>query len=186
MISFRGHAQQWCIFRMASASQLKWKMRNSTGHQQKHSVIFKKSVIRSQHRRGEFMNERVKVLSQRCCYVSSRFFKLVYGNPWPLLVGIRRIPAYHVDYTTALIYRLYVGRQCFLQSQLDCCHKEWWSGPWHLCNLASQSNAIKNSQVSDYGKIQLFRRSTSLLHGLLFLRCGWWIVVMYKDKTEPF
>ncbi len=74
---------------------------NSTGHQQKHSVIFKKSVLWSQHRRGEFMNERLKDLSQRC-YVSSRFFKWVYGNPWPLLVGIRRIPAYHVDYTTDL------------------------------------------------------------------------------------
>ncbi len=104
MISFRGDAQKWRIFRMASASRL-WlvemkELRNSTGHQQKHSVIFKKSVLWSQHRWGEFMNERVKVLSQRCCYVSSRFFKWVYGNPWPLLVGIRRIPAYHVDYTT--------------------------------------------------------------------------------------
>ncbi len=52
--------------------------------------------------RGEFINERVKVLSQRCCYVSSRFFKLVYGSPWPFPVGIRHIPAYHVDYTTGL------------------------------------------------------------------------------------
>jgi len=26
--------------------------------------------------------------------------KWVYGNPWPFLVGIRRSPAYHVDYTT--------------------------------------------------------------------------------------
>ncbi len=48
------------------------------------------------------MNERVKDLSQRCCYVSSRFFKWVYGNPWPLLVGVSRMPAYHVDYTTDL------------------------------------------------------------------------------------
>ncbi len=29
------------------------------------------------------------------------FFKWVYGNPLTFLVGIRRIPAYHVDYTTA-------------------------------------------------------------------------------------
>ncbi len=28
------------------------------------------------------------------------FFKWVYGNPLTFLVGIRRIPAYHVDYTT--------------------------------------------------------------------------------------
>ncbi len=28
------------------------------------------------------------------------FFKWVYGNPLAFLVGIRRIPAYHVDYTT--------------------------------------------------------------------------------------
>ncbi len=102
MTSFRGHAQQWRIFRMASAGQLKWKELHSTGHQQKHSVIFKKSVLWSQHRRGEFMNEPVKVLSQRFCYVSSHFFKWVYGNPWPLLVGISRIPAYNVDYTTDL------------------------------------------------------------------------------------
>ncbi len=44
------------------------------------------------------MNESVKVLSQRC-YVSSCFFKWVYGNPLPLLVGIRHIPTYHVDYS---------------------------------------------------------------------------------------
>ncbi len=31
------------------------------------------------------------------------FFKWVYGNPLTFLVGIRRIPAYHVDYTTALL-----------------------------------------------------------------------------------
>ncbi len=30
------------------------------------------------------------------------FFKWVYGNPLTFLVGIRRIPAYHVDYTTDL------------------------------------------------------------------------------------
>ena len=33
-------------------------------------------------------------------YVSLRSFKWVYGNPGAFLVGIRRIPAYHVDYTT--------------------------------------------------------------------------------------
>ncbi len=32
------------------------------------------------------------------------FFKWVYGNPLAFLVGIRRIPAYHVDYTTVYIY----------------------------------------------------------------------------------
>ncbi len=32
------------------------------------------------------------------------FFKWVYGNPLTFLVGIRRIPAYHVDYTTAFIH----------------------------------------------------------------------------------
>ncbi len=42
---------------------------NSTGHQQKRSVIKKESVLRSQHKRGEFRNEHVKVLSQICCYV---------------------------------------------------------------------------------------------------------------------
>ncbi len=82
-------AQQWRIFRMASASQMKWKMRNSTGHQQKQSVIFKKSVLQSQHRWGEFMNERVKVLSQRC-YVAS-CFKWVYPQGW---IGNRAYQAF--------------------------------------------------------------------------------------------
>ncbi len=88
-----------CIFLGCLSQSVKMKeLHNSTGHQQKHSVIFKKSVLQLQHWRGEFMNESVKVLSQRC-YVSSRFFKWVYGNPLPLLVGIRRIPTYHVDYS---------------------------------------------------------------------------------------
>ncbi len=38
-----------------------------------------------------------------CWYVSAYFFKWVYANPWPFLSSIRRIPAYHVDYTTALV-----------------------------------------------------------------------------------
>ncbi len=86
MISFRGHAQRR-IFRMASASQMKWK--SCTAWFSKVSALI--ATL-----------ERVKDLSQRCCYVSSRFFKWVYGNPWPWLVGIRRIPAYHVNYTTDL------------------------------------------------------------------------------------
>ncbi len=37
------------------------------------------------------------------------FFKWVYGNPLTFLVGIRRIPAYHVDYTTAnTSYSIYI------------------------------------------------------------------------------
>ncbi len=88
------------IFRMPQ-SQLKWKCCAIALVINRNSM--KKSVLQSQHRRREFMNERVKSLSQRCCDVSSRFFKWVYRNPWPLLVGIRRIPAYHVDYTTAFI-----------------------------------------------------------------------------------
>ncbi len=35
-----------------------------------------------------------------CWYVSSCVFKSVYGNLEPFLAGIRRIPAYYVDYTT--------------------------------------------------------------------------------------
>ncbi len=46
------------------------------------------------------MNE--SSVTKRCCYVSSRFLRWVYGNPLTFLVGIRRIPAYHVDYTTGL------------------------------------------------------------------------------------
>ncbi len=47
------------------------------------------------------MNE--SSVTKRCCYVSSTFFKWVYGNPLTFLVGIRRIPAYHVDYTTGCV-----------------------------------------------------------------------------------
>ena len=49
------------------------------------------------------MNESVKVLTQsEVDTYPHAFFKWVYGNPWPFLVGIRRIPAYHVDYTKQL------------------------------------------------------------------------------------
>ncbi len=48
------------------------------------------------------MNELVKGLSQNDVVTYPHaFFKWVYANPCPSLVGIRRIPAYHVDYTTA-------------------------------------------------------------------------------------
>ncbi len=90
------------IFRMPQ-SQLKWKSCAIALVINRNSM--KKSVLQSQHRRREFMNERVKSLSQRCCDLSSRFFKWVYGNPLPLLVGICHIPAYHVDYTTAFIQK---------------------------------------------------------------------------------
>ncbi len=47
------------------------------------------------------MNELVKGLSQNNVVTYPHaFFKWVYANPCPSLVGIRRIPAYHVDYTT--------------------------------------------------------------------------------------
>ncbi len=43
-------------------------------------------------------------VTKQCFYVSAYFFKWVYANPWPSLVGIQRIPAYHIDYTTARIH----------------------------------------------------------------------------------
>ncbi len=43
-------------------------------------------------------------VTKQCFYVSAYFFKWVYANPWPSLVGIQRIPAYHIDYTTACIH----------------------------------------------------------------------------------
>ncbi len=55
-------------------------LRNSTGHQQKQRD-FPKDGASIATQTCEFMNERVKVLSQRCCYVSAHFFKWVYGNP---------------------------------------------------------------------------------------------------------
>ncbi len=49
------------------------------------------------------MNELVKGLSQNDVVTYPHAFcKWVYANPCPSLVGIRRIPAYHVDYTTEL------------------------------------------------------------------------------------
>ncbi len=47
------------------------------------------------------MNESVKGLSKTMLLRIRVLFKWVYANPLPSLVGIRRIPAYHVDYTTA-------------------------------------------------------------------------------------
>ena len=47
------------------------------------------------------INTEVKDLSQDDWYVSVHIFKWVYANPGAFLVGIRHIPAYHVDYTTA-------------------------------------------------------------------------------------
>ncbi len=50
------------------------------------------------------MNELVKGLSLNDVVTYPHaFFKWVYANPCPSLVGIRRIPAYHVDYTTGPI-----------------------------------------------------------------------------------
>ncbi len=56
---------------------------------------------------GEFMNELVKGLSRndvvtypRIPLKKNQFFKWVYANLWPSLVGIWRIPAYHANYTT--------------------------------------------------------------------------------------
>ncbi len=92
-----------CTF-LGCLSQLKWKSCTIALVINRNSVIFKKSVLQSQHRRSEFINERVKVLSQRCWNVSSHFFKWVYGNPWPWLVGIGRIPVYHVDYIPVFIH----------------------------------------------------------------------------------
>ncbi len=46
----------------------------------------------------------MKVLSQNDVVTYPHVFKWVYGNPLTFLVGIRRIPAYLVDYTTVYIY----------------------------------------------------------------------------------
>ncbi len=56
----------------------------------------------SQHRLCEFMNELVKGCHKG--FYLSAYFKRVYENPWPSLMGIRLIPAYHVDYTTGLLH----------------------------------------------------------------------------------
>ncbi len=71
----------------------------SNSRQQKYCVIIRKTVLRNTDWVNLWMNLSVTKLC--CCYVSAYFFKSVYANPWPSLVGIRRIPAYHVDYTTA-------------------------------------------------------------------------------------
>ncbi len=66
---------------------------------------FQKVCAWSQYRWGEFMNECVKVLSQRR-YVSHAFLSV---NPWLLLESIRRIPAYHIDYTTVTRHSWLLG-----------------------------------------------------------------------------
>ncbi len=49
----------------------------------------------------------MKVLSHKTMLLRIlTFFKWVYGNPLTFLVGIRRIPAYHVDYTTVYILQM--------------------------------------------------------------------------------
>ncbi len=108
-------------------SQLKWKSCTIALVINRNSLWFsKKSVLQTQHRRSEFMNERVKVLSQRCCYVSSRFFKRVYGNPWPLLEGIRCIA--EPDFTK---YDVFLGQ-----------HLCW---PWN--NIVINQSDLKNKFI---------------------------------------
>ena len=58
---------------------------------------------------GNKINE-LNVLSQNCIVTYPCGFKWVYGNPGAFLVGIRRIPAYHVDYTTGDVFIISLAR----------------------------------------------------------------------------
>ncbi len=121
----------------------------------KHGVIFKK-IGASQHRRGEFVNKRVKVLLQNDVVTYPHaFFKWVYGNPWPFLVGIRCIPAYHVDYTTGLEWCGLLVDYCdvfisCLDSHSDGTHSlqssHWWASDAMLNFLKSdeETNSSTN------------------------------------------
>ncbi len=101
MISFRGHAQQWRIFRMASASQMKWKSCTIALVINRNTAWFSKSQCFDRNTDGVNLWMNVwKICHKGVVTYPRTFFKWVYGNPWPLLVGIRRIPVYHVDYTT--------------------------------------------------------------------------------------
>lgn len=62
-------------------------------------------IIFGWHAIGRYwVNFLMKVLSQRRCYVSWRFCWWVYGYPWLFLVGLLRIPAYQVDYTSTVLH----------------------------------------------------------------------------------
>ncbi len=102
MISFRGDAQQWRIFRMASASQMKWKSCAIALVINRNTAWFSKSQCFDRNTDGVnlWMNEWKFCHKYVVTYPRAFWGIGVYGNPWPLLVGICRIPAYHVDYTT--------------------------------------------------------------------------------------
>ncbi len=74
----------------------------SNSRQQKYSTIIRKTVLRNTDWVNLWIN-LWKDVTKWCCYVSACFFKWVYTNPWPSLARIRRIPAYHVDYTTVTL-----------------------------------------------------------------------------------
>ncbi len=102
-------------FRFISPLLVNLKLSNS--RQEKYSVIVWKTV----HRNTDWVNLWTceRSVTKRCCYVSVCFFKWVYANPWPSLVGVRRMLAYHVDYTTEPIPLLCVVRR-YLYHSLTC------------------------------------------------------------------
>ncbi len=84
------------VVRFISPLWVNFKLSNS--RQQKYGVIVRKTVLCNKGRMNLWIN--LWKVTKLCCYVSACFFKWVYANPWHSFVGIRRIPAYHVEYTT--------------------------------------------------------------------------------------
>ncbi len=118
-----GLRKHWkCVVHSISPLLVHFKLSNSP--QQKNGMIIRKTVLRNTDWVNLWMN-LWKGVTKRCCYcyVSASFFKWVYANPWPSLVGIQRIPAYHVDYTTAYAHHK-SSFSCFvtfMQSIMNIC-----------------------------------------------------------------
>ncbi len=111
--SFRGRLRKhWKgVVRFIPPLLVNFKLSNSC--QQKYGVIVRKAVLRNTDWMNLWMN-LWKVCHKTMSLCIRIHFKWVYANPWPSLVDIRRIPAYHIDYTTACTtHRSRVPRRSF-------------------------------------------------------------------------
>ncbi len=87
------------VVRFISPLLVHFKLSNSC--QQKYGVIIRKTVLRNTDWVNLWMN-LWKVCHKTMLLRIRMFFEWVYASPWPSPVGIWRIPAYHIDYTTSL------------------------------------------------------------------------------------
>ncbi len=86
------------------------------------------------------------------------FFKWVYGNPLTFLVGIRRIPAYHVDYTTVSVCVCTVGishltsfiSPAHIHNTFFCIYFEAFLSPYSAHHLEHTESTIYKYYSSKY------------------------------------